>query len=545
MIQSIYVKNFVLIDELQLDFKAGYSCFTGETGAGKSLLIDAISMLCGARASTSYIQKGKDMAFIEAVFDIDLSHPVFILLKNAGFEFDDDTLIVSRSFNTQGKNNCRINHRSVNVSLLKDALSLLIDIHSQHDTQYLLNSKYHLSLLDEYCNDFELLKTVKNAYEKYHHEKDILDHFLNEEASDTEKDYLLYQLEEINQIAIKENELEELEKKQKEMASFEKIAISLEESIKNIENSGYEKLYDTAKNLEHLDNEELNKIKENIVESYYSIEEQLSALKAYQTSLSFDEQEYDEIQSRLFVIQKLLRKHGNSYANYLISKQTIEKRLQAIENRDAFIFEQQNKIDISYQKFMNLAEKLHLLRMDAAKHLEKQIQEELVQLHLPNAHFEIRFLDALNENGIDKIEFYVSMNAGEEVKPLNKVASGGELSRLMLGLKTIFTHLQKISTIIFDEIDNGVSGNVAFAIGKKMREISLDTQVFSVTHLAPVAAWANSHYLVSKKIVDEVTSTTIHALNENERIKELATISNGSLNDAALEAAKQLLSQCK
>lgn len=545
MIKSIYVKNFVLIDELSLDFPSGYSCFTGETGAGKSLLIDAISILCGARLSSGYVQKGKDKAFIEAAFELSINHPVYSLLSSYGWQIDDELLIVSREFTSEGKNTCRINHRVTTVSMVKEVASLLVDIHSQHDTQYLLNNRFHLTLLDEYCNENKLLLEVKESYQTYNTEKQKLDHFIEEEASEAELDYLKYQLDEINQVDIQENEIETLEIRQKEMASFDKISNALSNAIQKIDESNFDCLYEAVKQLEIIDQKEIAEAKERILDYYYGIDEDLSILKKYYSSLEFDEKEYDQIQSRLYSIQKILRKHGNTYKQYCIVKKQMEERIAFIENRSVFIEKQKQIINEAYQKYLKKAEQLSLIRKNKAKKLEKEIMKQLKELHLPNAQFTVSFSNVISEMGIDKVEFIISMNAGETLKPLAKVASGGELSRFMLGMKTVFNQLQNIDTIIFDEIDNGVSGNVAYAIGRKMKQIAENAQVFSVTHLAPVAAWANTHYLVMKETASDQTKTNIKKLNDEERIQELAMISNGSTSASSLMAAKELRAECK
>lgn len=545
MIREIYVKNFILINELHLHFDSNFSCFSGETGAGKSLLIDAISILCGERTSAQYIQKGAEKAFIEATIELEKNHPANKIISDAGYDIENNEFIISREFNQDGKSVARFNQRTTTLSFIKEIMSLLVDIHSQHDNQYLLNNKFHLSLLDEYVNNQELIQDIKDAYKTFKKEDNELKRFMEEEANPDDLDYLQFQLAEMDEMDIKENEVEELEQKQKDMSEFDKICSHLNEAIHLIETSHYEQLYKVHKELETIDNDIVVKANEEINNAYYLIDEQLSNLKDYRNSLSFDENEFDYIQSRIFEINKLFRKHGGSYRSYIKKREEMLERVAFIENRQNFIEKQTLKVKEAETIFLKKAEKLSELRKQKALCLEKEIQNELVDLHLENAVFKINFDRKINNYGVDQVEFLISMNAGETPKPLAKVASGGELSRLMLGLKTIFNRLAKIETIIFDEIDNGVSGAVAYAIGKKMNAIGKQAQVFAVTHLAPVAVWANQHYLVVKNQEQDHTSTNIRCLNKIERISELAMIAQGTNSEHALKAAEELYQRCE
>lgn len=541
MIKSIYVKNFVLIDELHLDFHNSFSCFTGETGAGKSLLIDAISILCGGRVSPQYIQKGAEKAFIEASIKPDIKdHPALELLRENGYELEEDCFIISREFTIEGKSSTKINHRNTTLSFIKEVMSQFVDIHSQHDTQYLLNPKYHLSLLDAYVNENNKLNEIKVLYKEYQKlskEKEI---FEKEEANPDDLEFLKFQLEEIETLDIKEDEIETLENQIQEMSSFEKVASNLQTSLKLIQESGYEKLYDVGKYLSESENEEVSSIKEEILNSYYTLEEQIERLSSFLQTMEFNEEEFNTFQQRLFEIKKLIRKHGSSYSNLIEKKEELTKRIKAIENRQVYLDELSFKCTQSFDIYRKAAKQMSILRKEKAFSLKEMIEKELIDLQLANACFDVQFEEGVYHNGIDKVEFMISMNIGENLKPLAKVASGGELSRLMLGLKSIFTSLAGIETIIFDEIDNGVSGSVAHSIGKKMQHLSKYTQVFAVTHLSPVAVWADCHYLVEKKSVTDHTNTNIKELNEDERIRELAMLANGNTNESSLNAAKEL-----
>ncbi len=535
----------MLIDELTLDFQNGFSAFSGETGAGKSLFIDAISILCGAKVSPSFIQKGANKATLEMCVEVHENHPSLQKLEEAEIDIEDHTFIITKTFTMEGKSSTKINSRNVTAAFLRDVMSDVIDIHSQHDSQYLLNPKSHLALLDHFVNDDVLLMDVNRAYGAYKQKQHELDALLEKELNQDDLDFFRFQLAEIDSLDATENEIAELEAYQKDMMAFERISKALSEAMQAIDTSSYENLYEATKALDELEQESLVKIKEEMLNAYYLIDEQREALHSYADSLEYDEEKLNQVQERLFQIQKIVRKHGHTFADVVAKQEELENKIELFNDRDAAIAQKQQEIDQLYQIFQTQASKLSRLRKKRAKELEIEIQKQLVDLYLPNAKFEIAFSQQDSAQGMDRVEFYISMNKGESLRPLTKVISGGELSRLMLGLKVIFTKLQQIETIIFDEIDTGVSGKVAYAIGNKMKELGKHTQVFSITHLAPVAAHADAHYLVKKEEVKEHTRTIIVPLDYEERVRELAMISTNSLSDKALDAAKELLDSCE
>lgn len=420
-------------------------------------------------------------------------------------------------------------------------MNQLIDIHSQHDNQYLLNNKYHLHLLDDYIHQDSLYYEVKSAYQAYDKKRKEITSYESEKVNENDLDFLHFQLNEINNLALEENEIDDLEQRQKEMAGFEKVSSTLSSAISIIESSKYDSLYEIRRTLDSIENETIQTAREEIINSYFTIEEQLSNIKEYAYSLSFDEQEYDAIQSRLYEIHKVLRKYGNTYERLIEKKIEIENHIEAIENRQEFLDKMYNELSLLKKVYYEKAEELSNLRKQKALELEKEVIKELRDLHLPHAKFKVDFSNTENANGIDKVEFMISMNPGGSPYPLSKVASGGELSRLMLGLKAIFNKLQKIETVIFDEIDNGVSGTVAYAIGKKMYTLANHAQVFSVTHLANVAVWSDYHYLVQKIQQKDSTTSTISLLNKEDVVSQLATISYGVVSDNSYKASKEML----
>ena len=535
----MFVKNFILMDEVHLDFQKGLSAFTGETGAGKSLLMDAIGVLKGERASASMVKQGCDKAIIEGVFEIE-HQQLLEKLKADGYEAEDGQLIVTREITKDGKSTTRINQRVVNVSYIKEILTSLIDIHSQHDTQYLLNAKYHLGLLDNFINEKKLVDEVSKTYQIFKKVKDELQVALSQDYNEEELEYLTFQLNEIDQADMKDGEVEELEKELKRLQSFEKISAGVARAIERLENDGTPAIYEAFKSITGLD-ETLDEHANHISECYYQLEEISSQLHEYLDGMEYDEARFNEIQDRIFLIHKILRKYGGSISAVRLKKEELDRKIDSILHRQDFILKQERLLKEKQDAFMKGAEKLHQLRETRAKKLSQLVIQQLKDLQLPHARFVIDFQQTQGSStGIDHVEFLISMNAGEGLKPLSQTASGGELSRLMLGLKTVFTSLMGIETVIFDEIDTGVSGKVALSIGKKMRQLAESAQVFCVTHLAPVAACASQHYIVEKSQSKDRTSTKIALLEENDRIIELANIASGTQSDHALNSVREL-----
>lgn len=544
MLKELYVKDFVLIDDVRLSFCEGMSAFTGETGAGKSLLIDAIALLCGDRIHSAMVKQGRDQAVIEGVFSLPKDHIAFALLQEAGFEIEEDMIIVQRTFTPDGKSSARLNYRTTTLSFLKQVMSSLIDIHSQHDNQYLLNNKYHLTLLDQYLNAGQLAQEIKRLYHDYQRISDELNAALKQDYNEDDLEYLTFQLNEINDAHVQEGELEALEAELKRFMAFEKTSAALAKCLQllNGDHGANPAVYEAARMLEHAPEDAcLMEVYEKLNELYYALEEQYQTLYDYAEQMEYDERRVNEINERIFVIRKLFRKYGGDVQTLLQKQMEIEQRIDLILHRSDYLKKQEAKQQAAYQAFYKQAQRMHELRVTKAKELEAKVVKQLHELQLPNARFVVHFTEISgNAHGMDAVEFLISMNKGEALKPLQTTASGGELSRLMLGLKTIFTTLQGIETVIFDEIDTGVSGSVAFAIGKKMQELGIQTQVFCVTHLAQVAACAKHHYLVEKHQTDNSTTTQIRELNNAQRIQELAMIASDSTSASALSAAKEL-----
>ena len=543
MLRSLKIENYVLIESLSLDFKTGFSVFTGETGAGKSIMIDAIGIICGDKFTSDLIRHNQSKAYIEAVFDTTNPKTIQLCVEN-GIDLSEDPLIISRELSSDAKGIARINGKTVTVSLLRALGENLVDIHSQHDTQYLLNTKNHLTLLDAYQND-DLLIEVKEAYKAYKKVSDDLEEKLNHELNPDELEYLQFQTKEISDAKLVLGEDTELEDKQKAMMAFEKNNSHLSSAISALDEGDNVsvRLHEALRHLNALENiEQATALSDQLNNFYHEYNELFLNIQAMQDEVYFDEFEVNRIEERLFQLSKLKKKFGSSIEAILQTQTEIEERIELIENRFVVIERLENEKKRLYDAFLKIALELSKHRQIRAIELEKAVLRQLQDLYLEKAQFKIQFNDFEgNSTGIDQVEFLISMNPGEILKPLVKVASGGELSRLMLGLKVVFNKLQAIETVIFDEIDSGVSGRVATAIGQKMANMSQYAQVFSVTHLAQVAVYGHEHYVVSKQQNEHHTLTDIQNLNREDRIHEISTILSGTHSDTSLKAAEELL----
>lgn len=541
MIRNLYIRNFVLISELNLEFENGFSSFTGETGAGKSVMIDAISLLAAERASSSFVMKGKDRAIIEGTFDLSDDPHALNVLREAGFECED-LVTFTREIQSSGKSSARIDHRIVPLSLLKDVLSNQIDIHGQRDNAYLLNVASHEHLLDEFLNDGAALNEVKRTYRIYEKLKNERDDALRETYNENDLEFLSYQIDEIRNADLSEEEEEELIEKEKQFKAVRSSLEKLNAAFTIYDESISSDLYELKKAVSMISGEKPEAIAETISDSYFAINDAMEQLRDYYSAYDMSEEDINALEERLFEYQRLKRKYGRSVKAVLEKAAEMEAQVEMITHRSEYLERKNKEVDKAYQDYLKHAKQLSAIRHKGKTELDEMIRKNLKDLMLENARFQTDLKERpASLTGIDRVEFLISMNKGEDLKPLASVASGGELSRLMLGLKEIFTKLQGIRTVIFDEIDTGVSGPVATAIGRKMRSLSADTQVFAVTHLAQVAACAAYHYRVSKSDDDTNTRTSVHRMNDEEFVRELALIASGEITSSSLAAARELM----
>lgn len=542
MLINLYIENYILFDKQNLSFNNGFIAVTGDTGAGKSLIIDALGYLCGNRLSTSVNKDPNKNTFIEGNFVFKNENTLKVLEEN-GIE-EDEVYIVSREITPDNRSISRINGRSVTLSTLKAVFDKELDIHSQRDTQYLLNKNTHLNLVDAYAKHDSLLNDVKIKYKSYKKIKKEISELESTTFNEVEIEFIKHQLEEIEKIAPDEDEYLELTEQVKLMNSFEKIYDNLKAPSSFINGNGaaLESLFEARDHLNRLSEfEEYDDIRERMNSLYVELSDLNTEISSKLSSLEFDEYSLNKIEERLFEVNRLIRRHGGSFDLFNDSYETMKQKVEYFDSKEFILEKLYKELKQAETVYLDAAHVLSDSRKKSVKTLVKDILEHLDDLHLSNAQFEVQFTTKdYSSNGIDDVEFLVAMNKGFNLEPLIKVASGGELSRLMLGLKVVFSKLFGVSTVIFDEIDTGVSGVVASSIGYKMHELSQSSQVFSVTHLAQVAACADYNYFVEKDNTQDVGSTQINHIEGDQLIEKLAIMSTGLNSESSLEAALEL-----
>ena len=481
----------------------------------------------------------KDKAIIEGSFSLEGNSPVSSFLKENGFDVED-SFTVTREILSSGKSTARVNRRIVPLSFLHTLLENQLDIHGQKDSAYLLQKMNHIYLLDKYGHFYHQKEEIKEAYENYKKVLEEKENFLNTQLKEEELDFYQFQLHELEEAHLKKGEEEELKDLEKQAKEAKKSAQDYLSLFAYYDAEVSDSLYQTIKMTDRLKGVEENLTK--IHEAYENLVDGLESIRDQLNPDFLNEDEINQVEERLFLIQRLKRKYGPRLEDVIHYQQDLAKKLAHYGEQEFYLKKINEKIAISFEIYSKKAQELSKKRQLAAKSLEKEVLQQLKDLELPAAQFKVLFRSIEgNLSGIDDVEFFVSMNRGEKLAPLTKVASGGELSRFMLALKVIFTKLQGIQTIVFDEIDTGVSGHVATAIGEKMALLAKDCQVFSVTHLAQVASLANHQFLVSKSVDHTHTQTKVHLLSQEERASELAYLFSGNRSEKAIEAAKELL----
>ena len=537
MINTLHIKNIGIIDDVTIDLNEGFNVLTGETGAGKTLIIESLQILSGGRFSKEMIRRGEENSFVEASF----------YLPNLNFE--DNMVVISREISLKGKNTCKINGRLVTVTELRNFMKNIIDIHGQNENQSILDLNNQINLLDEYSE--KELKVFKNKYtslyEEYIKIKAELDKNYGDDREKQRKlDLLNYQLKEIEDAKLKKGEEKILEEKIKLINSSEKISQNLQESETQINNNIVDSMNYVIRLLEKIEqySSKYAELVSRLKNSYYEIQEVGVDINSISKDNYFNEEEKFDIEERLDLINSLKRKYGSTIDEILKYKNNIKDEIYEIENLEGYINSLKSKLRNLEEEMMKLAEKMHNIRIKFSQDLSSKINKELKDLEMKNATFSVKIEfnenKKFNKNGLDKIEFLISTNRGEEEKSLIKIASGGEMSRIMLAIKTILASVDKIPIMIFDEIDTGISGIAANVTGEKMKKISKSHQVICVTHLASIAAKGEYNYFISKETLENKTRTTVKLLNEEETLMEIARISSGSITDISLNHAKEL-----
>lgn len=554
---ELHIHNFAIIEDISLEFHNGMTVLTGETGAGKSIIIDAVSLLAGGRGSADFVRHGTNKCTLEGHFTMPKSNALLELLEEESIESDPNQLVIQREIYQNGRSVCRVNGSVVTINSLKVIGSYLIDIHGQNEHQELMQNENHIHLLDHYGS--ESLRTLFEDYSKTYGEyrftlRQFNDWQDKEQELAQKIDILRFQTDEIEEANLIIGEEEELEEEERRLTNFQNITEALTfsyQALQDGEPSALEmvgKAMDEMKNVADVD-QSLKDISETLTNSFYILQELATDVFNELDRQEYDEDRLNEIASRLNLIQQLKRKYGSSIQEILDFYEESIEELTLIQGGAKSKTELLEKLEKLKKELVSKGKKLSTNRRKVAKSLETSIHEQLQGLYMDKVIFVVEFKNELDEMsainstryGLDEIEFYISTNPGEPLKPLTRIASGGELSRMMLAMKSIFARSQGVTSIIFDEIDTGVSGRVAQSIAEKIYSISTHSQVLCITHLPQVAAIANNHLYVKKATFKDRTTTEANILTENERVEEIARMLSGSeTTKAAIQAAKEL-----
>lgn len=535
MITTLHIKNIGIIDDLSMELGDGFNVLTGETGAGKTLIIDSINIICGGRFSKEMIRRGEDYSFVE----------LNLYLPNNELSIENN-IIVSREIHSNGRNSCKINGRLVTLTELKDFMSNIIDIHGQNNNQKILNPEYHIKYLDNFIG--EQILQIKTGYKELYNKrqkikKDLKANLGDDKEKQRQLSLLQYEFDEIENAELKMGEEEELEEKRKLFMNSEKICKSLNQADLSLGEGAIDKINEAIRAIEKISDldKKYDDTLNNLKGIYYEVQELSRDISSLNSDIYFDENERNDVEERLDLIYSLKRKYGNSVEEILEYKEKIEKEIDRINNLDEYNNKLKQDLAQVESKMQNLADKMHEIRITNAKILDSKINKELADLEMPNSTF-ITHINPVDfgKNGIDEVEYYISTNIGESEKELAKIASGGEMSRIMLAIKTVLANTDSTPVLIFDEIDTGISGKAAKSVGEKLKLIGKSHQVLCITHQPSIAAKGDENFYISKISKEGRTFTQIKKLNEDEVINEVARISNGEITETARMHAIEL-----
>jgi len=536
MITKLHIKNIGIIEDVEIDFNNGLNVLTGETGAGKTLIIGALGIISGGRFSKEMIRKGETNSYVE------------LCIYNPLDEMSiDGNIIISREINSNGRNMCKINGRMVTVNELKEFMKKYIEIHGQNDNQDLLDVKKQKKYLDEFIG--EEIKEVKKEYSNLYTQYNEITRELKENLGDDKErqrkiDLLKYQINEIEEANLKTGEEEGLEEKRKIIMNSEKIAQSLCQADEAIGENTIDLLSNAIRALEKIEtiDEKYEKTANNLKNIYYELQEISRDIADYKEDTYFDEEERNNLEERLDLIYSLKRKYGNSIQEILEYGQEIKDEIYRIENLEEYNNKLKKQLNETTNEMEKICEKIHKMRTQYGVKLSDKINKNLQDLEMKNAkvNIHIDYMEEFCETGKDKITFYISTNLGEDEKELSKTASGGEMSRVMLAIKTVLADTDNTPVLIFDEIDTGISGKAANSVAEKLSKIAKNHQVLCISHLPNIAAIADFNYFISKRVINERTNTNIKLLKEDEVIREIARISSGEVNEATIKYACEL-----
>ncbi|NJI14064.1 DNA repair protein RecN [Staphylococcus agnetis] len=554
MLQSLSIKQFAIIDALEIQFGDGLTVLSGETGAGKSIIIDAIGQLIGMRASSDFVRHGEKKAIIEGIFDVDNAKEAHHVLEEIGIDLSEDFLIVKREIFNSGKSMCRINNTTVTLQDLRKVMQQLLDIHGQHETQSLLKQKYHIELLDRYAEGSydDALRQYETTYTHHKEKTKELEALETADQALLQRlDLMKFQYEELKDANLQEDEMEQLE------ADIKRIQNS--ENLNHVLNAAYttltdeyaitDRLYELSTQLQTIDQILPNtylKLKEDVDQFYYTLEDAKHQLYDEINQTDFDEHYLNELESRMNLLNNLKRKYGKDIPELISYQSKIEDEINKIENYEESTSQLRSEIAELAEQLQVDGQVLSKERRKVARTLRDHIVDEIQNLQMKDANLEIAFTryETPQQDGLERVEFLISPNKGEPLKSLNKIASGGELSRIMLALKSIFVNARGQTAILFDEVDSGVSGQAAQKMAEKMKQIASVIQVICISHLPQVASMSDHHLYISKHEKDDRTTTHVKELQDDERIEEVARmISGATVTELTLKNAKEMIEQ--
>ena len=565
MLKSLHIKDYALIDQVNVEFGKGLNIITGETGAGKSILIDAMGLLLGERASTEVVRKDASKSVVEGVFDVESNKKVKKLVEQNDIEFLPE-LIIRREISLKGNNRCFVNDTPVSLSVVKELGDLLVDLHGQHEHQSLLRTETHIDFLDEFTGNENLLDEYQKEFKKIREISSKLDELKKKESSLKEKkDFYAFQIKEIDAVNPAEGEEDEINAELNILENSEKLLSltnSVYEGLFDSENSVHDQLMQIKTSIDELleIDKSFSEIENEFDSAIAQIRDAAEFIRKYNSKVELDPEKLEQLRERLGAISMLKKKYGGSVESILEHRKKIGEEFDNAENFAGNIKKLEAEISSAQEKAGTIAEKLSAKRNESAKKVEKEVVKVLTSLGIAESKFEVKINQHKAENesedfviikskkvkadfsGVDDVEFYISTNTGEDAKPLIKVASGGEVSRIMLSLKTILAKNDKLPLLIFDEIDTGVSGRIAQKVGTALKNLASSHQVIAITHLPQIAGLADFHFMVEKLSKEKRTTSSIKKLNENEKVREVAKLMSGeNVTEASLKGARELM----
>lgn len=556
MLNSLYIENFAIIDKINVDFTEGLNIITGETGSGKSILIEAFELLLGQRFNKSFVRDSSKKTIVEATFTITENSKIKFL-EDMGYNVEDGVIIISRIVDTNLKSINKLNNRSITLNTLSELMSKFVDIHGQNGTQSLLNKDLYIDLIDSFDKEetfkikselSEILKKIveyKKAYKSFN---------ITNEEKDRQLDIINYQIDEISQIDLDNLDEEELENEYNKLSNINLIKNNIAEISNLYSDENYNQqdintmfniIISKLDSISDFDTE-VKSFKDDLDKIYYDLDDLFSKINSYSSNIYQDEYQLNDLENKITIITNLKRKYGKSIEDIILFKQDLKQRLKELneisENKRKF----KELIDLENKKGIELSNKLHRIRKEIVSKLEELIIQNLKDLNMKHADFKVKFdkLSEFNEKGYDSLDFLIKTNLGQELKPMSSIASGGEISRIMLGFKSVISDFEDIDTLIFDEIDTGISGRTALVVGEKLIDLSKDKQIISISHLPQIASLSDNHILIEKIDCNNETKSILKVLTPEEKVNEISRLIGGiNITKTTVEQAELMIDQ--